>query len=116
MTTREMSMNCSTPRGDCSEPCSRPVSPFGLRRSATLFSRRRGLKRLGIGGRMESEMRLLIIHYHLRPGGIRRVIELATPHLVKQLGGKVEVVLATGERADAKWEGGFRRQLGGTPV
>ena len=28
-------------------------------------------------------MKLIIVHYHLRPGGIRRVIELATPHLLR---------------------------------
>src|SRR5437762_7308114 len=63
------------------------------------------------------EMVLIIVHYHMRPGGIRRVIELATPQLVRQFGGKAEaVVLAAGERADPKWEQAFRRNLEGTPV
>lgn len=62
-------------------------------------------------------MRLIIVHYHLRPGGIRRIIELATPHLLRQLGGAVErVVLATGEARDRKWNGFFGKHLGDTPV
>src|SRR5688572_7118684 len=28
-------------------------------------------------------MRLVIVHYHLRPGGIRRVIGVALPHLLR---------------------------------
>ena len=43
-------------------------------------------------------MNLIIVHYHLRPGGIRRVVELATPYLVEAGGGAVErIVLAVGE-------------------
>lgn len=62
-------------------------------------------------------MRLIIFHYHLRPGGIRRVIELATPYLLRQFDGAVtQVVLATGEAADTKWSEFFVHQLHDTPV
>lgn len=66
-------------------------------------------------------MTLLIVHYHLRPGGIRRVIEHATPHLVRAHAGKpargrglppiARVVLAAGEAADAAWQERFARAL-----
>lgn len=62
-------------------------------------------------------MKLIIVHYHLRPGGIRRIIELATPHLLRQSGGALrEVVLAVGEAEDAKWTGQFRDLLAPVPV
>jgi glycosyltransferase involved in cell wall biosynthesis len=62
-------------------------------------------------------VRLIIFHYHLRPGGIRRIIELATPHLLRQYDGRARrVVLATGEARDHKWNQFFRQQLGGMPV
>jgi glycosyltransferase involved in cell wall biosynthesis len=62
-------------------------------------------------------MRLIIFHYHLRPGGIRRVIELATPHLLRQFDPAVsQVVLAAGEAADNKWSKLFAHQLHDTPA
>ena len=62
-------------------------------------------------------MRLIIFHYHLRPGGIRRIIELATPPLLRHFAGALnEVVLATGEAADRKWNEFFVQQVGSTPV
>lgn len=62
-------------------------------------------------------MTLVIVHYHLRPGGIRRIIELATPHLLRQLRGAVHrVVLAAGEARDRNWNDFFQHRLGGTPV
>jgi glycosyltransferase involved in cell wall biosynthesis len=62
-------------------------------------------------------LKLVVVHYHLRPGGIRRVIELATPHLARQFHGAVErIVLACGEANDRKWNVCFRERLGGTPV
>lgn len=48
-------------------------------------------------------MNLVIVHYHLRPGGIRRVIELATPHLLRALPGVTTVTLACGEARDENW-------------
>lgn len=62
-------------------------------------------------------MQLVIVHYHLRPGGIRRIIELATPHLVRQSPRPVtRIVLATGQRADRSWHCHFASQLDDVPV
>lgn len=62
-------------------------------------------------------MKLLIVHYHLRPGGIRRVIELATPHILREFGGEItSVVVATGEAPDRKWRRTFLDALAPTPV
>jgi len=62
-------------------------------------------------------MRLIILHYHLRPGGIRRIIEVATPYLLRELAGAVQrVVLATGEAQDRKWNAFFDSHVDGTPV
>jgi glycosyltransferase involved in cell wall biosynthesis len=62
-------------------------------------------------------LKLIIVHHHFRPGGVRRVIELATPHLVAHWPERVRaVVLATGEAPDAAWLRAFRRRLHGTPV
>jgi glycosyltransferase involved in cell wall biosynthesis len=62
-------------------------------------------------------VKLVIVHYHLRPGGIRRVIELATPHLVRNASRPItRVVLATGQCADRSWHDHFERQLSGVPV
>jgi glycosyltransferase involved in cell wall biosynthesis len=62
-------------------------------------------------------VRLVIVHYHLRPGGIRRVIELATPHLVREAPRPItRVVLATGEPGDRQWHDHFAQQLAGLPV
>ena len=62
-------------------------------------------------------MTLVILHSHFRPGGVRRVIELATPHLVANWPERVHsVVLATGEAPDAAWLRSFRAHLPSTPV
>ncbi len=62
-------------------------------------------------------LKLVIVHHHFRPGGVRRVIELATPHLVAHWPQRVRaVVLATGEAPDPAWLRAFRQQLHGTPV
>ncbi len=59
-------------------------------------------------------MTLVVFHYHLRPGGIRRIIELATPQLVRRAPRRVtQVILATGQQADAAWHNQFARTLGG---
>jgi glycosyltransferase involved in cell wall biosynthesis len=50
---------------------------------------------------------LVIVHYHLRPGGIRRVIELATPHLLRALPNVATVTLACGAASDEKWQRQF---------
>jgi glycosyltransferase involved in cell wall biosynthesis len=54
---------------------------------------------------------LIVVHYHFRPGGIRRVIELATPAVAAAIEAR-KVVLATGEPADACWEQRLRQSLG----
>jgi glycosyltransferase involved in cell wall biosynthesis len=60
---------------------------------------------------------LVIVHYHLRPGGIRRVIELAVPHLVRHAPRPLtRLVLATGEPADARWHQHFAAQILPVPV
>ena len=54
-------------------------------------------------------VKLVIAHYHLRPGGVRRVIELATPHIVRAFGGALTgVTLASGEAPDQKWRQAFQ--------
>jgi len=62
-------------------------------------------------------LKLVIVHHHFRPGGVRRVIELATPHLVAHWPERVRsVVMAAGEAPDAAWLQAFRQRLSGTPV
>jgi len=62
-------------------------------------------------------MQLIVLHYHLRPGGIRRIIELATPYLLRQFDGQVKrVVLAAGEARDLKWNTCFAEHINPTPV
>lgn len=57
-------------------------------------------------------MRLIIVHYHLRPGGIRRVIELAAPHIVRHPSPPVtSLTLAVGEANDLVWNQAFRRSM-----
>jgi glycosyltransferase involved in cell wall biosynthesis len=64
-----------------------------------------------------SDLRLIIVHYHLRPGGIRRVIELAAPYLVKHVSPPITAItLATGEALDQGWNEAFRRALTGVNV
>lgn len=62
-------------------------------------------------------MRLFILHHHYRPGGVRRVIELATPAVCAELRPRVtEVVLAGGEAPDADWWRRFAAALAPIPV
>ena len=68
-------------------------------------------------GETDSCVKLVIVHYHLRPGGIRRIIELAGPHLVRESPRPItRVVLATGQRADRRWHDRFAQQLPGVSV
>ncbi len=64
-------------------------------------------------GETDHVVTLVIVHYHLRPGGIRRIIELATPQLVRAARSINRVVLATGQRADHSWQEHFTGQLAG---
>jgi glycosyltransferase involved in cell wall biosynthesis len=69
---------------------------------------------------------LLIVHYHLRPGGIRRVIELAAPHLAREaartrpgaapLQPISRVLLAVGEPAEPAWQKRLARALAPLPL
>ncbi len=64
-----------------------------------------------------SLVKLFIVHYHLRPGGIRRIIELAAPQFVAGAPQPVtRVVLAVGQAADRRWHDHFAQQLPGVPV
>jgi len=59
----------------------------------------------------------VIVHSHYRPGGVRRVIELALPGLAVALRPRVtEIVLAGGEAPDAGWLAGVRAAAGAVPV
>lgn len=51
-------------------------------------------------------MQLAVLHYHFRPGGVRRVIEQGLPALVAAAGVS-RVIMAGGEEPEAAW----RRQL-----
>jgi len=76
----------------------------------------RGLTR-AVASPRSTSLKLIIVHYHLRPGGIRRVIELATPHILREFGGRIsEVVLATGEAAAGRWTENFQSLTGEIPV
>lgn len=62
-------------------------------------------------------MHLVIVHFHFRPGGVRRIIELATPHLAAALEPAAgEVTLVGGEPPDAAWLRHFRSGLGEVAV
>ncbi len=56
-----------------------------------------------------------MVHYHLRPGGVRRVIEVALPEIVR-VGGVKRVTLLVGEGGVASWVEGVRAELGGVPL
>ena len=59
-------------------------------------------------------MRLIVFHSHYRPGGVRRIIELALPALVGECRPDVtSVVLAGGEAPPAAWVAALRRRLPG---
>ncbi|MBI5691646.1 MAG: glycosyltransferase [Verrucomicrobia bacterium] len=62
-------------------------------------------------------MHLVIVHHHFRPGGVRRVIELAAPALARSLAPPVrQVVLVGGEAPEAGWLDRLRHRLGPIPV
>ncbi len=62
-------------------------------------------------------LQLFIAHHHYRPGGVRRVIELATPAVVLGAPGPVTGVwLLGGEAPRADWLARFARALGPVPL
>ncbi|MDO8538887.1 MAG: glycosyltransferase [Opitutaceae bacterium] len=62
-------------------------------------------------------LKLVIVHSHFRPGGVRRVIELATPHLAATWRPRLgEILLVGGEAPDAAWLRHFRQGVPGRRV
>lgn len=62
-------------------------------------------------------MRLFILHHHYRPGGVRRVIEVATPYLLAGVRPRgSEVILVGGEPPDEPWWKRFAAALAPVPV
>lgn len=60
---------------------------------------------------------LLVVHHHYRPGGVRRVIELTTPYVVRHAPAPISrVILAGGEDPDPAWLAHFQQGLASTPV
>src|SRR5688572_30318773 len=47
-------------------------------------------------------MQISVLHYHFRPGGVRRVIELGLPEIVRAAGVD-RVMLASGEAPGTAW-------------
>jgi hypothetical protein len=63
------------------------------------------------------DLKFFIVHSHYRPGGVRRVIELAAPEVAATLGSSLtEVFLIGGEAPDQGWLGSFRENFAGVPV
>jgi len=60
-------------------------------------------------------VKLVIIHYHYRPGGIRRVLELAAPQVCAALGAE-KLILAGGEVRDREWTASFIERMKPVPV
>jgi glycosyltransferase involved in cell wall biosynthesis len=57
-------------------------------------------------------LKLIVLHHHYRPGGIRRVIELAAPWIVRSAREPVEeLILAGGEPPDLDWQALFARNI-----
>jgi hypothetical protein len=58
---------------------------------------------------------LVVVHYHLRPGGVRRIIELALPEIASAAPLPLEsITLASGELPDAAWRQNLTSALQGT--
>ena len=56
-------------------------------------------------------MKLIVLHFHFRPGGVRRVIESALPFIVKEMPGIDRVILASGEARDLEWNRALEKSL-----
>src|SRR5262245_12857335 len=79
--------------------------------------RRTELNAAPLQANIRSAMKLIIVHYHWRPGGVRRVIEMATPHLVHGSRRGIDIVtFASGEPADRTWVRLMESQLSDTAV
>jgi glycosyl transferase family 1 len=72
---------------------------------------------MGLPTRLPIYRNLVVVHYHLRPGGVRRIIELALPHIARATPNSLAaIVLATGEKPEHDWREILTRNLPGTPV
>lgn len=60
---------------------------------------------------MRVAVTLIIVHYHFRPGGIRRVVELATPHLRRAMPRLDTALLVSGEAQDVVWNRNFAKLI-----
>ncbi|MFY8216758.1 MAG: glycosyltransferase, partial [Chthoniobacterales bacterium] len=58
-----------------------------------------------------SPAHLVVVHYHLRPGGVRRVIELTLPGIVAAMPSINHVTLLVGDASDANWIDDLRANL-----
>ena len=54
------------------------------------------------------EASLVVVHYHFRPGGVRRVMELLLPELAKRF---EKITLVGGESPDADWSRAIRSRI-----
>ncbi len=62
-------------------------------------------------------MKLIVLHSHYRPGGVRRVIELALPHLARALRPPVsEIVLAGADTPEEPWRAHLEVLVNPVPV
>ncbi len=62
-------------------------------------------------------LNLVVVHNHFRPGGVRRVIELALPSLAARLRPRLwRVTLAGGSPPDDDWLWGLQRRIEPVPV
>ncbi len=70
----------------------------------------------GEGRLEEGGVRLVVFHYHDRPGGVRQVISRGLPGLAARLGGVREVVVLLGEITDSRWARELQTALGAIPL
>lgn len=67
--------------------------------------------------RLSRALNLVVVHNHFRPGGVRRVIELALPSLLTRIRPRISrLLLLSGEAPDDAWWNGLRRQLPTVPL
>ena len=62
-------------------------------------------------GEVCAPLKLIIFHYHFRPGGVRRVIESAAPFLLREMPRIDGVILAGGEARDSEWNEAVEKSL-----
>lgn len=69
---------------------------------------------LGVGW---ANMHLVVVHYHYRPGGVRRVVELGLAALVRHAPVSCSsVILAGGEAPEGPWLESLRAELAPVPI